>query len=174
MIKDIEAFCKVIEKEYIYYLYKNNESFPNCCQTSANLIASYLYVHYDNTFKHKKLINHGWTGNDECMIDFTGSQFSIPLEMKNKLRYSNKLFNQEDIYNIVKKSQEEYPVFATSKSYYYNSWNNWEKIKPEICDLYGVEFAKEIQEPYTLSGFMQYVQNALNVIDKKVISARIY
>lgn len=159
--------------EYVYYLYKKNEDFPHCCHTSSNIIASYLSVHFNETFKHMKYFRHGWTANEECLVDFTGFQFQITKDDMKKLKDPDKLMTIKDVYEIVKQNQVTYPLFVKSDSKHFEIMY-WDNPKPQVCELYGLKFARKIENPYTLSGFMKYVKSALKKVDKLVINAGLY
>lgn len=73
----IEKFCKLIGDEYSYFLYENEEDYPFCCHTSANLLSSYLSVHFDKGVTHEKLPAHGCSMGKDYIVDFTYFQFSL-------------------------------------------------------------------------------------------------
>ncbi|MCU4923932.1 hypothetical protein OCF68_24425 [Bacillus cereus] len=170
----IKNFCEIVGEEYAYYLYQyfnieNNSklnTFPWCCHTSANLFASYLFVHFDNNFVHKKSARHGVTMNKEFVIDFTEFQFYLNEEEKRKFYNSERLFTKKEIYSMVQSN----PIIQEKNSPAFCVYDS----SPQICALYGIEFAKKIENPKTLEGFMQYVKSAIKIVGTKVVNAGLY
>ncbi|WP_141541146.1 hypothetical protein [Bacillus thuringiensis] len=174
MMDRIKNFCNLIGEEYVYYLYEyfNIENsgelnqFPWCCHASANLIASYLFVHFDKNFVHKKFPAHGVTMNKECVIDFTDFQFYLDEDLKRKFHDFERLFTKEEIYSLV----QSQPIIHEKNSNDFLVYDS----SPHICTLYGIEFAKKIKNPETLEGFMQYVKSAIKTVGTKVVNAGLY
>lgn len=171
----IKEFCDMVEKEYLYYLYKEKIVFPYCCHTSANLIASYLTVHFDKLYEHRVCTKkiHGWTANEELMIDFTGFQFFISHKFKEKFRNQNKNITESEFYDIIDFYKNSSPLIADNSTDHFKSWNkDIESFK--TCELYGIEFAKKTREPMTIEGFMNYVEIALEEVDMKIVRDKLY
>ncbi|WP_445506782.1 hypothetical protein [Niallia sp. 03190] len=172
-------FSEMIEWDYMYFLYmycinelnKNNPiNFPYCCHLSANLIASYLSVHFDSTFKHKEYRNwvhiHGWTESPNEMIDFTSFHNEIPHDAAEKIRDSKNILSYQEFKELVQSIRKNYPIIQPLGEYDWfvdNGVGEYNDIK-----LYGIEFAKRISKPYEVKEFLKYVEEALPYIEKKV------
>ncbi|MEC1157777.1 MULTISPECIES: hypothetical protein [Cytobacillus] len=172
-METIKEFCDSVGKEYTYYLYQyfniQNKGklnrFPWCCHASSNLIASYLSVHYDKSIVHKKTPAHGVALGEDCVVDFTEFQFRLTKEEKERFYDSSNPYKKEEIYALLNRE----PVYQNSDSASFivaNSFGN--------CPLFGVKYAKKIEDPKTLNGFMQYVKLAIKDVGEKVVNAGLY
>lgn len=183
MPMDIEEFCQLISKEYTYYLYeyfnikkgtKGNNEFPFCCHASSNLIASYLHEHFDKSFIHKKMPAHGVAISDSCIVDFTEFQFRLKdeafTEIAERLKDPSRPFSKAEIYNLVQLE----PIYQTSESAHFRVCYDFPLRERDKCELFALEYAKMIENPYTLEGFMKYVEIAIEGVGYKVVAAGYY
>lgn len=168
---NIRSFCESIKKDYLYFLYKNNDDFPYCCHVSANLLASYLAAHFDKDSLHCRFSNqfkiHGWTESGGLKIDFTGFQFSMIDKKDVELLHKKpKTLSKDDLYAIIEQYCYENPFI---EEVFDVSWAGNLK-KDDI--LYGVKFAKEVarefNDPRTLQAFMRYLETSYKEICKLV------
>ncbi|NTY09092.1 hypothetical protein EXW93_05720 [Exiguobacterium sp. JMULE1] len=161
-----EEFCRMIEKDYIYYMYKAKRGYPFDCHTSANLISSYLTVHFNKkfihrTFKFREFI-HGWTKGENICIDFTGIQFNLGPDREKFINLSKSL-NKDEVFEITQKHRIENPLTSSEDMddlYYPGEFGN----EP----LYGLEYAKKVNNPYHIDSFMAYVKEAYEEVNRKV------
>lgn len=172
---EVKEFCEIVKNEYLFYLYKHQTVFPYCCHTSANLISSYLTVHFSDLYEHRICTKkvHGWTANEKLMIDFTGFQFFISETVKEKFRNQTKPIKKTEFYEIIDNYTNISPVFSDKNTIYYKNWNEHSDLT-STSRLYGIEFAKKVKNPFTLDGFMDYVHDALNEVDKSIVSDGLY
>lgn len=171
---EILEFCKLIQKEYLFYLYKHKIVFPYCCHTSANLIASYFHVHFDEKYEHKvcEKRRHGWAANNDQMIDFTGFQFFISDAIEEQFRNQAKNIKRDEFVEIIDLYTSMSPILCEQSTEHFNSFNNFGSITNS--ELYGIEIAKQTNDPFTLGGFMNYVEQALELVDEKVVKSGLY
>ncbi|MGR5983907.1 hypothetical protein ACT7CN_26235 [Bacillus cereus] len=104
--------------------------------------------------------------NKEFVIDFTEFQFYLNEEEKRKFYNSEQLFTKKEIYSMV----QSQPIIQEKNSPAFCLYDS----SPQICALYGIEFAKKIENPETLEGFMQYVKSAIKMVGTKVVNAGLY
>lgn len=162
----VEHFCRMIEKDYIYFMYKANRGFPFDCHTSANIISSYLTIHFKEKFEHRTSKNavkfHGWSKGENLCIDFTWIQYGGD-ELKEIFVGSRKALSKEEVYKITQKFRDEYPVTTKENL---DEWHWHGKLGTE--ELHGIQIAQRIKAPFTIDGFMKYVKEAYEEVDKKV------
>jgi len=171
MSRELQEFCELIGKEYSYFLYKNDESYPFNCHTSANLISSFISVYYEGDFTHRKLPAHGVSMGNDCVIDFTEFQFELSEAEKCKLKDSQQILSKEQLYKLVKKK----PIYESKESRLFQLYTGFhEKGGLTICELYCKDYAQRISNPYTLEGFMQYVEKAFKFCKTKVTRNGLY
>ncbi|MCM3707374.1 hypothetical protein M3205_16810 [Cytobacillus firmus] len=175
MSEKIRGFCELIAEDYTYYLYNffnvihkgKINTFPWCCHASANLIASYLKVHFDESFVHKKMPGHGVSVGRGGYVDFTEFQFNLTAEQKHKFKMTTKAFTKNEVYTLIKRQ----PIFYSNETIDYQIVNTSSFGE---CTLFGVEFAKKIKNPQTLDGFMEYVEKSIEKVGERVVNAGVY
>lgn len=175
MSEKIRGFCELIAEDYTYYLYHffnvvhrgELNTFPWCCHASANLISSYLKVHFDDSFVHKKMPAHGVSIGCTGYVDFTEFQFQLTTEQKHNFNMTTKAFTKDEISKLVRSQ----PIFYSNETTDYQIFNT---SLFEECPLFGIEFAKKIKNPQTLDGFMEYVENAIEKVGERVVNAGAY
>ena len=175
MSEKIKDFCELIVEDYTDYLYNffnvihrgELNTFPWCCHASANLIASYLKVHFDDSFVHKKMPAHGVSIGRDGYVDFTEFQFHLTAEQKHKFKMTTKAFTKDEIITLVRSQ----PIFYSNETIDYQIVNTSSFGE---CPLFGVEFAKKIKNPQTLGGFIEYVENAVETVGERVVNAGAY
>lgn len=177
----VEEFINLVAKDYIYYLYKKFEDFPYCCHLAANQIASYLYVHFDDTFQHRHKIvglqgNHGWTSNEKFMIDFTGWQLNnLSIELKNVLKSEDKSLKKAELNKIIQnKMVNEFKLIKYAYDEEYQFYNSNIISELQTSKLYGRDYAKYIVNPSTKEGFMSYVKISFKHIKTTTENAGLY
>lgn len=171
MSKQLKEFCKLIGKEYSHFLYQNDEEYPFCCHTSANLISSYLSVHFDESFIHRKLPSHGVSMGNDCVIDFTDFQNDLSDEEKDNFRKRNLVLSKDQLYQMVKRK----PIYETKESTTFQVFTGEDgECGLFTCKLYCQDYASKIRNPYTLEGFMQYIEEAFKYCKKEVTSDGLY
>lgn len=165
-----EEFCRMIEKDYIYYMYKTDRGYPFNCHTSANLISSYLSIHFNENFIHRIQKNrncfHGWTKGKSVCIDFVGIQFSLDSSDKEKLTYYPKSLSKDEVFDITQKHRKRYPIVVNKDMDVLYDADGIDMLGTEI--LHGLEYARNIDNPYSIESFMEYIKEAFEEVDKKV------
>ncbi|MFJ7665608.1 hypothetical protein ACIQXI_00785 [Lysinibacillus sp. NPDC097195] len=165
----VEEFCELIEKEYYYFMYKGKRLFPFNCHTSANVISSYLSVHFDNSFVHRTFRNgatfHGWSKSDNICVDFTCIQSGIG-SYEHILTNPAKNLSKDDVFNIIQEIRKEHSYLGIIDKDL-DRWYSWCGVL-DIEDLHGLEHAKKVENPFTINGFMSYVKDAYDEVDHKV------
>lgn len=174
-MKEIEDFCRLIAKEYTYYLYeyfnikhgRELNAFPWCCHASANLTASYFSVHFDSSFTHKKLPSHGVAISKDCVVDFTEFQFYLKEEEKKRFKDITQPFTKDEIFDFVQRK----PIYEDKESDSFLVTNTFQTD----CPLFGVNYAKQTKkDPKTLGEFMDYVERAIKYVGDKVVHNGFY
>lgn len=164
-----EDFCRMIEKDYIYYMYKAERGYPFNCHTSANLISSYLSVHFNKNFIHRTQKNksrfHGWTKGGNICIDFTGIQFGLGPN-REKLMNPLKSLSKNKVFEITQKHRNDYPIIVNGNMDDWYAADRNDKLGTE--QLHGLEYARKVDNPYSIEGFMDYIKEAFEEVDKKV------
>lgn len=160
---------------HLYLVDRNKENkelrfsidFPFCCHLSANLISSYLNVHFDTSFKHREYRNpftmHGWSENSNEVIDFTGIQKVLSVEERDVFENKDLILSLDEFKILVEGIRDKHPIFQNKGD------NEFEGFGVSVDnELYGVEIAKRYEKPYELDSFMKYVNEALPIVNKHV------
>ncbi|MFJ7699985.1 hypothetical protein [Lysinibacillus fusiformis] len=171
IIITIEDFCELIEKEYYYFMYKSKRLFPYNCHTSANVISSYLSIHFDNSFVHRTFQGsgsrgrfHGWSKGENICVDFTCIQSGIG-KYEDILTNPKKNLSKDDVFDIVQEIRKEHPYLGIIDEDL-DEWYSHGFLSIE--NLHGLEYAKKVKKPYTINGFMNYLEEAYDEVDQKV------
>jgi|GEM_PF-5562045 len=175
---EVVNFLEDIKNDYGWFLYsydfKDNTvsrciQYPACCLLSAQLISSFLYVHFSKDTKciYDVISNgkgygygHAWSTFNSEIVDFTHFQFeecSEPLKSRTKIsrQQFEHIMNQISIFYT--KENHNYAPFEGEKIHHFQEQS-----------LLAVDYAKKYNP--TKEGFMEYLSEAIQI--EKQISYR--
>ncbi|WP_312369689.1 hypothetical protein [Lachnoclostridium sp.] len=105
--KEVKSFVEEIEKEYLYYLYKEFHSiFPKCCHQATGILCGYIQC-FNRGYVHKYVSDvpypHSYISNNEgVIIDFTSFQYYLTSYFNNIMTEE---LDKDALYDMVKKYQ---------------------------------------------------------------------
>ncbi|WP_405169402.1 hypothetical protein [Paenibacillus sp. FSL H3-0286] len=94
-LTDVVEFMIAVEDDYLQLIKKLDVEDEGKCHTFANLLASYLYVHFDKGFKHIRYYRHGWVSSSEYAFDFV-EQISPNIMIKGDGEFEKALMYEID------------------------------------------------------------------------------
>lgn len=178
LLKEVVNFLEDIKNDYGWFLYsydfqeKENIGFrcigyPSCCLLSAQLISSFLYVHFS---KETKCIydviligngrygyGHAWSTFNAEIVDFTHFQFEF---CSNPLKSDTKISRQE-----FEQIMNQISIFYTKDNHKYAQYEGSKIDDFQEQSLLAVDYAKKYNP--TEEGFMEYLSEAIH-IDKQI------
>lgn len=92
---NVYIFLKEIEVEFTEFINGNNILDGKKCFIVTNLLASYLHIHFEHTFRHITFRHYGWVASDNLVIDFLYSQ-AHPVWRKGSLVYDVAKINENE------------------------------------------------------------------------------
>lgn len=173
-----KKFLEEIKMDFCWYLYSidfnkstddfiNREiNFPYCCLLSAQLISSFLYVHFSqevscvyDVIANGRGFGHAWSEIHNEIIDYTLIQFDdCGKELKGNDMVTRERFNQ-----II----ENIEIFHCKAEHKYAKYEGKSDLDDfRVQDLLAVEYAKKYS--LTKDGFMKYLEEAVIIADKCV------
>lgn len=178
MLKEVVKFLEDIKNDYGWFLYsydfqqKENIGYrpigyPACCLLSAQLISSFLYVHFSKDTKciydiiltgnGKYGFGHAWSTFNSEIVDFTHFQFEGYRELlKSDTKISREEF--EDVMNKIS-------IFYTKENHKYAKFEGSKMDDFQEQSLLAVDYAKKYNP--TKEGFMEYLSEAI-CIEKQI------
>lgn len=172
MRNEVVDFLEDIKNEYGWFLYsydfKENSTYksinyPACCLLSAQLISSFLYVHFSKNTKciYDVISNgkggygygHAWSTFDTEIIDFTHFQFE---ECSKPLKSESKISRQE-----FEKIMNQVNIFYKKENHNYAPYESSELDDFQEQRLLAIEYAQKFNS--TKNGFMEYLKKAIHI-----------
>lgn len=174
LLKEVVNFLEDIKNDYGWFLYsydfqekeKNGHrsiQYPACCLLSAQLISSFLYVHFS---KNTKCIydvisvgngrygyGHAWSIFNAEIVDFTHFQFEV---CSNPLKSDTKISRQE-----FEQIMNKISIFYTKENHSYAKFEGNEIDDFQEQSLLAVDYAQKYNS--TKEGFMQYLLEAISI-----------
>src|SRR5690606_9093338 len=105
---------------------------------------------------------HGWTKGENICIDFTGIQFGLGSD-REKLTNPSRSLSKDKVFEITQEHRIKYPIIASENM---DDWYEINQLGTE--QLHGLEYARKVYNPYSIEGFMEYIKEAFEEVDKKV------
>lgn len=171
----MEAFLNKIKIDFSWSLYiceyfdeglgsdPQRVLFPFCCQLASQLIASYLYVHFDKDTRVIRAtqigLEHYWCECGDVIIDYTDFQFSSEMTQPIKRRFMEFTWERDDFTHFV----NQFPVVYTASSHSHKLAPGFEFVD---CKLLCIDLAREY--PLSSDAFLNYVSEALPLIQPQM------